>query len=190
MAGRTGRLPLPALTFESRHRRSASQSDEVLFWVEASAGRGHRHARRRHHRRSRADRRPRCQTETQLTAHPDAAVFTSLPRSGTVRAARILAEIGDARGVTPPPEALTRLAGAAPSTRRSGKVKIVAFRWAVDRQLRGAVIDFAGNSHHANPLAADLYAKARALGHDHPAPSATSPAWLNVIWRRWQDGTP
>jgi transposase len=77
---------------------------------------------------------------------PDAKIFTSLPRSGTVRAARLLAEIGDARGRFPTPEALTCLAGAAPSTRQSGKHKIVAFRWAVDKQLRGAVIDFAGDS--------------------------------------------
>ena len=50
----------------------------------------------------------------QLAEHPDAAVFTSLPRSGTVRAARLLAEIGDARGRYPTPESLTCLAGAAP----------------------------------------------------------------------------
>src|SRR5215207_4867029 len=75
----------------------------------------------------------------QLEQHPDAAVFTSLPRSGIVRAARLLAEIGDARGRFPTPEALTCLAGAAPSTRQSGKHKVVAFRWAVDKQLRGAV---------------------------------------------------
>ena len=111
-----------------------------------------------------------------LAAHPDAAIFTSLPRSGTVRAARLLAEIGDARGRFPTPEALTCLAGAAPSTRQSGKVKVVAFRWAVDKQLRGAVIDFAGDSHHANPWAADLYQRARARGHDHPTPFASWPA--------------
>src|ERR1019366_1393850 len=64
----------------------------------------------------------------QLHAHPDAPIFTSLPRAGTNRAARLLAEIGDARGRFPTPEALTCLAGAAPSTRQSGKVKIVAFR--------------------------------------------------------------
>jgi transposase len=33
-----------------------------------------------------------------LDLHPDQAIFTSLPRSGRVRAARLLAEIGDARG--------------------------------------------------------------------------------------------
>ncbi|HEY6744376.1 MAG TPA: IS110 family transposase [Mycobacteriales bacterium] len=127
----------------------------------------------------------------QLAEHPDAAVFTSLPRSGTVRAARLLAEIGDARGRFPTPEALTCLAGAAPSTRQSGKVKVVSFRWAVDKQLRGAVIDFAGDSHHANPWAADLYRQARARGHDHPhAVRVLARAWLHVIWRCWQDRVP
>jgi transposase len=127
----------------------------------------------------------------QLEQHPDAKIFTSLPRSGTVRAARLLAEIGDARGRFPTPEALTCLAGAAPSTRQSGKHKVVSFRWAVDKQLRGAVIDFAGDSHHASPWAADLYARARARGHEHPhAVRILARAWLHVIWRCWQDGVP
>ena len=127
----------------------------------------------------------------QLDQHPDAQVFTSLPRSGTVRAARLLAEIGDARGRFPTPEALTCLAGAAPSTRQSGKVKVVSFRWAVDKQLRGAVIDFAGDSHHDNPWAADLYTRARARGHDHPhAVRILARAWLHIIWRCWQDHVP
>ena len=131
------------------------------------------------------------QIAEQLAAHPDAAVFTSLPRSGTVRAARLLAEIGDARGRYPTPEALTCLAGAAPSTRQSGKAKVVSFRWAVDKQLRGAVIDFAGDSHHANPWAADLYTRARARGHDHPhAVRILARAWLHIIWRCWQDAVP
>jgi transposase len=131
------------------------------------------------------------QITVQLAAHPDAVIFTSLPKAGTVRAARLLAEIGDARGRYPTPEALTCLAGAAPSTRQSGKVKVVAYRWAVDKQLRGAVIDFAGDSHHANPWAADLYRRARARGHDHPhAVRILARAWLHIIWRCWQDNVP
>lgn len=127
----------------------------------------------------------------QLAHHPDAAIFTSLPKAGTVRAARLLAEIGDARGRFPTPEALACLAGATPSTKQSGKVKVVTFRWAVDKQLRGAVIDFAGDSHHANAWAADLYAKAKARGHDHPhATRILARAWLHVIWRCWQDQVP
>jgi transposase len=39
----------------------------------------------------------------QLDLHPDHAIFTSLPRSGRLRAARLLAEIGDARDRSPAP---------------------------------------------------------------------------------------
>lgn len=126
----------------------------------------------------------------QLALHPDAAIFQSLPRSGTVRAARLLAEIGDARGRFPNPEALACLAGVAPSTRQSGKVKIVTFRWAADKQLRDAVCDFAADTRHANAWAADLYRKAIDRGHDHPhAVRILARSWLHIIWRCWQDHT-
>jgi len=74
----------------------------------------------------------------QLQLHPDQAIFTSLPRSGCVRAARLLAEIGDARGRFPTADSLACLAGVAPSTRQSGKVEVVSFRWGADKQLRDA----------------------------------------------------
>lgn len=119
------------------------------------------------------------QISEQLDAHTDAHIFTSLPRSGRVRAARLLAEIGDCRARFPTPEALFCLAGAAPSTRQSGKVKVVSFRWAADKQLRDAVCDFAGDSRRANPWAAKLYHDAIARGHDHPhAVRILARAWL------------
>ncbi len=126
----------------------------------------------------------------QLAVHPDAHILTSLPRSGTLRAARLLAEIGDARGRFPTADSLACLAGVAPSTRQSGKVKAVTFRWSADHQLRDALCDFAGDSRHANPWAADLYNRARARGHDHPhAVRILGRAWANIIWRCWQDHT-
>jgi transposase len=126
--------------------------------------------------------------DTQLTAHADAHIFTSLPRSGRLRAARLLAEMGDCRAKFPTPESLTCLAGVAPSTRQSGKSRVVGFRWACDKQLRDAVTDFAGDSRHANRWAADLYNRARARGHDHPhAVRILARAWLNVIWHCWHD---
>ncbi len=130
------------------------------------------------------------QISEQLALHTDQHVFTSLPRSGRVRAARLLAEIGDCRARFPTPEALTCLAGAAPSTRQSGKIRAVGFRWACDKQLRDAVTDFAADSRKTNPWAADLYNRARARGHDHPhAVRILARAWLLVIWRCWQDRT-
>ncbi len=127
----------------------------------------------------------------QMAAHPDAAVFTSLPRSGTVRAARLLAETGGARGRFPTRDSLTCLAGVAPSTRQSGKVKSVTFRWGAGKQLRDALCDFAGDSRRASPRAADLYDKAIARGCDHPhAVRILARARAHVIWRCWQDHAP
>jgi len=125
----------------------------------------------------------------QLEVHPDAHIVTSLPRAGTLRAARLLAEIGDARGRFPTADSLACLAGVAPSTRQSGKTKAVTFRWSADKELRDALCDFAGDCRRANPWAADLYDRARARGHDHPhAVRILGRAWANIIWRCWQDG--
>jgi transposase len=130
------------------------------------------------------------QIREQLPAHPDSEIFTSLPRSGTVRAARLLAEIGDCRARFPTPESLACLAGVAPSTRASGKSRHVGFRWSCDKQLRDAVTDFAGDSRHANPWAAQLYRQAIARGHDHAhATRILARAWLFVIWHCWQNST-
>ncbi len=126
----------------------------------------------------------------QLAAHPDRHIFTSLPRPGTVRAARLLAEIGDCRSRFPDPESLAGLAGVAPVTRRSGTRIAHGFRWAVNRQLRDALCDFAADSRHASPWAAAIYDDARARGKDHPlAVRITARAWTYVIWRCWHDGT-
>jgi transposase len=67
------------------------------------------------------------QITEQLHAHADAHIFRSLPRAQALRAARLPAEIGDARGRFPTPEALASLAGVAPSTRQSGKSRLVGF---------------------------------------------------------------
>jgi transposase len=129
------------------------------------------------------------QIAEQLAAHADGHNFTSLPRSGKIRAAKLLAEIGDCRGRFPTPEALTCLAGVAPSTRQSGTMRSAGFRWSCDKHLRDAVTDFAADSRHANPWAADLYNRARARKHDH-ATRIVARAWLHVIWHCWQTNQP
>jgi transposase len=130
------------------------------------------------------------QIAAQLAAHADGHIFTSLPRSGTVRAARLLTEIGDCRSRFPEPQALICLAGAAPSTRQSGKHKAVTFRWAVSKQLRDAVCDFADGSRHDSPWAAQIYNAAIARGKDHPhAIRILARAWLYVIWECWHSST-
>ena len=127
----------------------------------------------------------------QLGRHPDRAIFTSLPRAGRVRAAALLAEIGDRRERFPTPASLACLAGVTPSTRQSGQHRVVSFRWTCDKKLRDALVDFAQDSRRANRWAADLYRRARARGKSHPqAVRILARAWVYVIWRCWQDRVP
>lgn len=127
----------------------------------------------------------------QLALHPDAAIWQSLPRAGIIRAAKLLVEVGDARGRFPTEASLAALAGAAPSTRQSGRHQTVTFRWACDKKLRDAVMNFAGDSRHTSPWAAAIYDRHRAKGKTHQhAVRILARAWLRVIWRCWQDHTP
>jgi transposase len=126
-----------------------------------------------------------------LGEHPDGAIFTSLPRSGQVNAAQVLAEWGDARQACEHPDAVAALAGVTPVTKESGKHRAVHFRWACNKRFRAAITTFADNSRHASPWAAKVYTDARASGKDHPhAIRILARAWIRVIWRCWLDGTP
>jgi transposase len=126
-----------------------------------------------------------------LGEHPDGAIFTSLPRSGQVNAAQVLAEWGDARQAYEHPDSVAALAGCTPVTRESGKHRAVHFRWACNKRFRVAITTFADNSRHASPWAAKIYNDARASGKDHPhATRILARAWIRVIYRCWIDGVP
>lgn len=127
----------------------------------------------------------------RLDEHPDGKVFTSLPRSGRVNAAQMLAEWGDCRDAYAGPESVSALAGQTPVTKQSGKHKSVGFRWACNKRFRNAMHTFADNSRHASPWAAGIYEGAKSRGHDHQhALRILGRAWIRVIYRCWTDGVP
>jgi transposase len=135
-------------------------------------------------------RRLTAQIAHALAEHPDGATFRSLfrdPRS-VVTAAALLAEIGDVRERYPTRHALMADAGMCPVAVESGRSATAVFRWACDKRLRDAVGVLADASRHHNLWAADLYARARARGKDHPhAIRILGRAWLAVVWRLWHD---
>ena len=119
---------------------------------------------------------------------PDGQLVMSLPRSGRVCAAQILAELGDVRERFPTDARLAAEAGVAPLTYQSGKNRSVTFRWACNHRLRRALTCFADNSRHASRWATTVYARARARGCDHPhAIRILARAWTRVLWRMWTD---
>jgi transposase len=126
-----------------------------------------------------------------LGEHPDGKIFTSLPRSGQVNAAQVLAERGDCRQAYDGPDSVAALAGCTPVTSQSGKHRSVQFRWACNKRFRVAMTTFADNSRHASPWAAKTYTDARASGKDHPhAIRILARAWIRVIWPCWLNGVP
>lgn len=130
-------------------------------------------------------------TAALLDKHPDAPIFRSLPRCGTIRAATMLAEIGDCRARFPDADSLACLAGVAPSTRASGKHRTVTFRWASNTRLRNILCSFAGDSRKSNEWAAHRYQQLREDGKRHPhAERILARTWTQIIWRCWQDHQP
>ena len=133
--------------------------------------------------------------ERQITSaireHPDGKIFLSLFKRGTITAAELLAEIGDCRARYPNRDALAGDAGQAAVAIESGKRKTATFRWGCNKRLRGAFCTLADTTRHDNPWAQDLYAQARARGHDHPRALRTvGRAWSRIVWRCWQDRVP
>jgi transposase len=127
----------------------------------------------------------------QLEQHPDAPIIQSFPRTGSVNAAQILAELGDNRDRFASFDQLAAEAGVCPVTFESGKHRGVAFRFACNKRLRQAITTWADNSRHASAWAAARYKAALQRGCDHPhAVRILARAWLRVLWRCWQDRVP
>jgi transposase len=118
----------------------------------------------------------------------DGQIIMSLPRSGRICAAQILAELGSVRERFPSEAQLAAEAGVAPVTYESGKHRSVVFRFACNHRLRRALTCFADNSRHGNPWAAHVYHRARSRGCDHAhAIRILARAWTRVLWRAWSN---
>jgi transposase len=129
------------------------------------------------------------QIERRLDDLPEAQIICSFPGSGRLTAAMILAKMGSDRRRFETPEQFAAVAGVTPITNASGKHHGVSFRWACDHELRDALTCLANQSRKRSPWAAEMYARARKRGCDHPhAIRILGRAWARVIWRCWRDG--
>ena len=110
------------------------------------------------------------QLATQVREHPDGPGFPVAVQGPLQRDHRrgAAAEIGDCRGRYPSRHALAGDAGQAAVAIESGKRKAACFRWGCNKRLRAAFCTLADSTRHWHPWAQDLYAAARARGHDHP----------------------
>jgi transposase len=125
--------------------------------------------------------------EDLLDQHPDAEIYRSLPGTGTVLAARLLAEFGDNRDRYQTANDVQCEAGTAPVTIQSGQSKRVVMRQACRRSFRDTMQLFAFSSLQENDWARAHYDRQRDRGKRHShALRVVAHRWLNVIFTLWK----
>ena len=107
------------------------------------------------------------QVREHFGRHPDAEIYQSQPGLAAILGARVLGEFGDdpRRYVTA--KARKNYGGTSPTTRASGKKKVVAARFIHNDRLVDALMSWAFSSLQASPGARAFYDEQRAKGHDH-----------------------
>ncbi len=118
-------------------------------------------------------------------------MIQSLPRSGTISAAQLLAEIGPILDRAPSAEHAAAEAGASPITRTTGKQRHGAsFRYATNPKPRQALTLWADNSRHGSTWAMHIYREARLRGCRHPhAIRILARAWMRILYQLWHTNT-
>lgn len=123
-------------------------------------------------------------------AHPDAAIFKSLPGAGPALAPRLLCALGSQRERWPNAGALQTFSGLSPVIIASGKMHSVQVRRACPKYLRQTFHEFAHSSIRYCQWAKDYYEKLRAQGKKHhTALRSLAWRWVRIIWRIWQNHT-
>lgn len=124
-------------------------------------------------------------------AHPDAAIFSSLPGAGPTFAPRLLAALGSDRSRYPDAASAQEYLGIAPVTERSGNSTWVHWRLACPTFLRQSIVEWAGLSVRYSVWAEAFYRQQREKGKGHHvAIRALAFKWLRILYRCWQDRKP
>jgi transposase len=124
-------------------------------------------------------------------AHPDRALFASLPGTGPVLGPRLLASLGSQRERFGAAADLQHYTGIAPVTKRSGGSCYIHRRYLCPKFHRQSFHEFAKESIFWSRWAAAYYLQQRTKGSPHHmAVRALAYKWQRVIFRCWQDRKP
>jgi transposase len=128
--------------------------------------------------------------EELFANHPDSGLFGSLPGAGPKLAPRLLSEIGSDRALYNDAGGLQCVAGTAPVSFQSGKIRKAKMRRACNRNLRYAMHLFTHNSVEQCVWARTYYDALRQKGKSHAqALRCLGQRWLKIIWKMWQTKT-
>ena len=127
-----------------------------------------------------------------VRAHPDSALFASLPGAGPVLIPRLIVAFGTRRDRYQDADEMERYSGIAPVKVASGKSMLVHFRYACPKFLRQTFHEFASHSIGQSEWARAYYEHLRndEKKDHHPAVRALAFKWIRIIFRCWKDGKP
>jgi transposase len=126
-----------------------------------------------------------------VAAHPDGALFASLPGAGAALVPRLITAFGTQRDRFDSAYQVQCYSGIAPVTETSGKSHWVHFRWSCPKFLRQTFQEFAAQSIRQCDWARHYYQlqRDRHKSH-HAAVRALAYKWIRIIFRCWKDGKP
>lgn len=126
-----------------------------------------------------------------FAAHPEAALFDSLPAAGPALAPRLLAALGTDRSRLPDALSIHCYRGIAPVTEKSGKTQSwVHVRWSCPKFMRQSWHEFANCSLKFSTWARACYHELRTRMDHHEAIGKLAYKWQRIVGRMGQDRQP
>jgi transposase len=127
------------------------------------------------------------ETANTLADYP---IFKALPGAGQHLAPRLMVAFGEQRDRFSDASAMQRYAGIAPVTQRSGKKKVVRWRYQCATFLRQTFVEWAAHSITQSTWAEAYYRQQRAKGCSYQAAlRALAFKWIRIVYRCWKTGT-
>lgn len=123
-----------------------------------------------------------------FATHTKAAVFESFPGAGPALAPRLAAAFGTAEANFPIAQAMQSWSGIGPVTKRSGKSKVVQFRWARPVFLHQTFVEYARSSVKFSPWAEAFFLERIQRGWSRfRIYRALAFKWIRILWRCWKN---
>ena len=127
-----------------------------------------------------------------VAAHPDGALFASLPGAGDALVPRLIVAFGTDRDRYTQAYQMQCYSGIAPVKEASGKTVWVHSRWVCPKFLRQTFHEFAGHSIPQSEWAKAYYEHLRKdeKKDHHTAVRSLAFKWIRIIYRCWKDRKP
>jgi transposase len=127
------------------------------------------------------------ETANTLSDYP---IFKALPGAGQHLAPRLMVAFGEQRDRFSDANAMQQYAGIAPVTQRSGKKKVVYWRYRCSTFLRQTFVEWAAHSITQSTWAEAYYRQQRAKGCSYQAAlRALAFKWIRIVYRCWKTST-